>query len=87
MIEVAGGMPTSGTLSETMLTVYARSPDISQAEQLIHEVRKTLHRVTDVELTDTQIILITAQGKTALYSGKDESERHYFQMDYTILLD
>jgi len=87
VIEVINTLPTSGDVTESYVDIHVRSKEVANAEKYINELRKALNNVTDVFISDIQIIQIKAQGKFPLYEGRDDNGRFYFRQEFRFLED
>lgn len=87
MFDFTGSTNRGENVSESQITIVSRSPNIDEAEGMSLDLKKKLNKLTNVDIGDTNVILIEAIGKHADFGGEDKNKRYYFQLRYRLLLD
>lgn len=86
LIEVTSPDNTAGHLTDFIVSLHTRAKHPERSEEIAVELIQSLNFQTDINVGDTQIILIRSNGVLPTYNGRDDSGRFYWVTDYRFLI-
>lgn len=86
VVEIGSSFGSRGSVHEIPLTITVRSTSMSKGEPVALDVNNKLKDLSNEIVNGKQIILIKAQQLVPPYLGKDANGKHYYMLDYRVLV-